>query len=150
MYGETHNHNLPMGVFEPEGIDAARGTLNRNLPLNQFGIQNVHIHPHFERGAIAAMCVSPDHARFYSNPDRTSSSFYSACKFPNNRAAAFLGVILNNDSNSIESAALSDPLRRPNLTLQEYKAGIENAPLDRALANKITQLLTFYTGEASS
>ncbi|MBX3718281.1 MAG: hypothetical protein KF898_01375 [Parachlamydiales bacterium] len=150
MYGETHNHNLSMGVFEPDGIDTSRGQQNRLLPLNQFGIQNVHIHPHFEQGAIAAMAVSPDVARFYTDPARTSSSFYSACKFPNNRAAAFLGVVLNTDPNSIESAALSDSLRRPNVTLQEYKTSIENAPIERSLADKITQLLTFYTGEAGS
>lgn len=150
LYGETHNQNLPMGIFEPEGVDTSRGPLNEALPLNRFGAQNVHIHPYFTNGAITAMCISPDQARFYSSPERTSSSFYSACKFPNNRAAAFFGVILSADANSIESAALVDPLNRPDLTLQEYKTGIANAPIDRTLADKVTRLLTFYTGETGT
>ncbi|MBS0653695.1 MAG: hypothetical protein JSR39_09280 [Verrucomicrobia bacterium] len=150
LYGETHNQNLPMGIFEPEGVDTSRGPLNAALPLNRFGAQNVHIHPYFTNGAITAMCISPDQARFYSSPERPSSSFYSACKFPNNRAAAFFGVILNTDHNSIESAALVNPLNRHDLTLQEYKTGVENAPIDRSLADKVTRLLTFYTGETGS
>lgn len=144
--GQTHNQNLPMGVFEPDGIDITRGPLDRAIPLNQFGPQNVHIHPYVVNGVQAGMCISPDQARFYSTPERPASTFYSACQFPNNRAAAFFGVILNTDDTSIESAILSDPLRNPNLTLQEYKAGIENGPMDTTLAEKITRLLTFYTG----
>lgn len=145
QFGEVHNQNLSMGIFEAEGIDSSRGPANTQLPLNRFGMQNVHIHPHQAPGQPMVMCVSPDQARFYNSPGRSSRSFYSACKFPNNRAAAFFGVILNSGSNTLESAVLSAPLRTPNLTLQDYKRGIENSSLSRGLIDKIVRLLSFHS-----
>ncbi len=150
QFGETHNQDLLMGMFEPEGIEVARGPQNQALSLNQFGSQSVHIHPNQDAGQPMVMCVSPDEGRFYNTPERASNSFYSACKFPNNRAAAFFGVILKNDPNSLELAVLSDPLRSQGLTLQEYKTGIENGPLDRSLADKITRLLNFHRDTSES
>ncbi len=136
--GETHYRDLSMGVFEPDGVEASHLDISRAVPFNHLGLQNVHIHP---RGDV--MCVSPDHARFTLPAGRPYSSFYSACKFPGNRAAAFFGVIINSRLNSPEANVFFDSLTRGPVTLQEYKTGIQNSHVDANLKNKIARLLTF-------
>ena len=144
--GETHNHNLSMGIFDTEGIERASGTQWQVMPFNQFGEQNVHIHPgrqEWARGPV--MCISPDDARFYLPDNRAWSTFNSACKLPNGRAAAVFGVILNSNDQTLASHVLLNPLYRNFITLQEYKNGIQSSSLDANLKGKMLNVLDFYT-----
>lgn len=139
--GETHCRNLQMGIFEAEGIQAAHG--NPAIAFNRFGSQNVHIHPYARH--IQAMCISPDNARFYLPPEQALSSFYSACKLPNQRAVAFFGIILDFNYLSPESQAFLNPLHQDDITLRNFKTAIEGSMsvLGQPLINKISKLLTF-------
>jgi len=138
--GETHYHNLSMGIFDAEGIQRDPGSQHQAMPFDRFGEQNVHIHPEG-----FGMCVSPDDARFHLPHDRAWSSFNSACKFPNGRAAAVFGVILSSNDCTPESNVLLNPLYRNPISLQEYKNGIQNSPLNLNLKNKIVSVLDFCT-----
>ncbi len=142
--GETHCQDMPMGIFETEGIEEARGDPSQALPFNRFGLQNVHIHP-ADMPFGQAMAISPDHARFHLPAERRWSTFHSACKFPNNRAAAVFGVIIDSDNRTQELNVLLRPLGQNQITLQEYKTGIQNSQLDPSLKRKIAHVLDFYT-----
>jgi hypothetical protein len=140
--GETHYRDMSMGIFETEGIEQAHGEQHLALPFNRFGLQNVHIHPQDAQGEV--MCISPDHSRFHLPADRRWSTFHSACKFSDNRAAAVFGIILNSEERSQEFDMLCQRGHNP-ITLQEYKTGIQTSRLDPSLKRKIAHMLEFHT-----
>ena len=135
--GEIHNHDLPMGIFDAEGIEMRHS----DMGYNRLAQQNVHIHPQDQ-----AMAISPDSAKFYLPANRPWSSFFSACKLPNDRAAAFFGIILNSNTRGILSDVLQRPLYRDRITLQEYLAGIQNSQVvDPRLKDKLRHIFSFHS-----
>lgn len=137
--GENHNEAVNMGMFNVQGIESRND--HGAIPINTFGQQNVHLHPSVPPGA---MCISPDNARFYLPQTRQWSSFYNASHFADGRGIAVFGVILNANCHGLESNVFERPVEQTNITLQQYKEGIERSGLDRTLVQPILDILNFH------
>jgi hypothetical protein len=130
------SNNVPMGIFNPDGIS------NLDIATNQFTALNVNAHDG------TGLLLSPNNARFKVTPGRALSTFWSAAYSPNKRFVTITYHILaNNDTMQKalvaifqQSETLSDVLTRLKIQVEQM-SGADR----RALENAVEKIHTMVT-----
>lgn len=127
--GANINLEVPMGVFEPEGIVP---NPHSSIAFHQLKKSSVYIHPHSK----GQTCISPNNARFQIKEGAAAYAFFSAAIHPKTqRGCAFFYVSLFTPELYTEMRDLS---KKP--TMKQFLDGLKQTQLPSPIQKRIQSL----------